>query len=138
VVHAPSVTPARLALGPFLTARKPSIVIRKGKPVVDTGRSISCAWPGAVYGCVLSVTARPSGGSARLRGAPAIAGAGYVIVPVAARTHVTVTLNHAAYRLLRARHKLTLSITAALTGVNYRSARSTFTITVKAPLRRRR
>lgn len=40
--------------------------------------------------------------------------------------------------MLRAPHKLTLSITAVLTGFNYRSAHATFTITVKAPARAKR
>ena len=140
VVRAPSVTPAKLTLGPFRTVRTSSLAIRHGRAVIDTGRSITCARPGAPVGCVLSVTARPSGASARLRGAPDIAGAGpgYVIVPVAARAKVTVTLNRAAYRLLRVHRKLTLSISAALSGVNYRSAHTRFTLTLKAPPRRKR
>lgn len=127
--------PARV-LGPFLLARAPSFAIRNGKPLVDTGRNIRCAGAPSVS-CQLSVTARPSGASARLRGRPAIAGTTNVAVAGGAQKKVTVSLNRTAYRLLRAHRKLTLSVTAVLTRPGYAPARASFTVTVKAPAHRR-
>ena len=88
-------------LGPFLVARAPSFAVRNGKPLVDTGRSIRCAGAPSVS-CQLSVTARPSGASARLRGRPAIAGATHVPVAGGVQKKVTLSLNPRAYRPLRA------------------------------------
>ena len=124
-------------LGPFLVARAPSFAVRNGKPLVDTGRSIRCAGAPSVS-CQLSVTARPSGASARLRGRPAIAGATHVPVAGGAQKKVTLSLNPRAYRLLRAHRKLTLSVTAVLARPGYTSSQATFTITIKAPARRKR
>jgi hemolysin type calcium-binding protein len=130
--------PPKLSLGPFVRARKPSFAMRNGRPVVDTGRSISCRGPFYDYACRLSVTARPSGASARLRGRPAIAGTSNVLVAFRARAKVMVPLNRTAYRLLRAHDKLTLSVTATFTRLGYPTLRRTFTVTVKAPALGRR
>jgi hypothetical protein len=46
-------------------------------------------------------------------------------------------LNRRAYRLLRAHGKLTLSVTAVLTRPGYASSQATFTVTIKAPARRK-
>jgi hypothetical protein len=124
-------------LGPFLVARAPSLAIRNGKPLVDTGRSIRCVGAPSVS-CQLSVIARPSGASARLRGRPAIAGETHVPVAGGVQKKVTLSLNPTAYRLLRAHRKLTLSVTAVLARPGYVSSQATFTITVKAPKRHRR
>jgi Ca2+-binding RTX toxin-like protein len=123
-------------LGPFLVARAPSFAIRNGKPLVDTGRSIRCMGAPSVS-CQLSVTARPSGASARLRGRPAIAGGTHVPVAGGVQKKVMFSLNGRAYRLLRAHRKLTLSVTAVLTRPGYVSSQATFTITIKAPARRK-
>jgi hypothetical protein len=120
-----------------VVARRPSFVMPNAHPVVDTGRSISCPGGFPADPCRLSVTARPSGASARLRGRPAIAGATHVLVAAGARTKVTLPLNRTAYRLLRAHRKLTLSVTAVFTRPHYASVRKTFAIAVRAPARAR-
>jgi RTX calcium-binding nonapeptide repeat (4 copies) len=137
VTPRPPVAVRTRVLGPFLLARAPSFAVRNGKPVVDTGRRIRCAGAPS-RSCQLSVTARPSGASARLRGRPAIAGTTNVAVAGGAEKKVMLSLNRSAYRLLRAHRKLTLSVTAVLTRPGYTSSQTTFTITVKAPARGRR
>jgi RTX calcium-binding nonapeptide repeat (4 copies) len=124
-------------LGPFLVARAPSFAIRNGKPLVDTGRTITCPGPVRSHLCRLSLIARPSGASARLRGRPRIAGSAHVVVAAGARAKVMFRLNLAAYRLVREHRKLTLSVTAVVTRLGYIPLRETFAVTVKAPPRGR-
>jgi hemolysin type calcium-binding protein len=135
---APRVTVPNLVIPPLLVLRKPYFAMPNGDPIVDTGRGTFC--PGTRGGtpCRLKVTARPSGASARLRGRPATAGESSVLVAAATLGRVRVPLNLRAYRLLRAHHKLTLSVTATITRPHSKSVGATFTITVKAPARRRR
>jgi hypothetical protein len=133
----PVVAVATPVLGPFLVARAPSFTVHSGRATVDTGRSIRCRGSARVAACHLSVTARPSGASARLRGRPGIAGTTNVAVAGGAEKKVMVSLNRTAYRLLRAHRKLTLSVTAVLTRPGYGPARASFTVTVRAPAHRR-
>jgi hypothetical protein len=135
----PPAAPAqRLVLGPFRAGRKPSLIMRKGRPVIDTGRSIRCPRAFGLYPCQLSATARPSGRSGLVRGRPAIAGAIQAQIASGTWSKVMVPLNRRAYRLLRAHRRLTLSVTTRLTrSLGYTPARATFAITVKAPARRK-
>jgi hypothetical protein len=96
--------------------------------------------PGTTGGvpCRLKVSARPGGASARWRGRPATAGEGSVLVVAGRPGRVRVPLNLRAYRLLRAHHKLTLSVTASITRPHSKLVRSTFTITLKTPAHKRR
>jgi RTX calcium-binding nonapeptide repeat (4 copies) len=123
---------------PIVTVRKPYFALPNGDPIVDSGRIVLC--PGATGGvpCRLKVSARPSGASARWRGRPASAGETSVLVAAGRPDRVRVPLNLRAYRLLRAHHKLTLSLTATITRPHSKLVRSTFTITVRTPAHKRR
>jgi hypothetical protein len=134
----PHVTVPTLVIPPLVTVRKPYFALPNGDPTVDTGRIVLC--PGATGGvpCGLKVTARPGGASARWRGRPASAGEASVLVAAGRPGRVKVPLNLRAYRLLRAHHKLTLSITATVTRPHSKLVRSTFTITVRTRAHKRR
>jgi hypothetical protein len=134
----PRVTVAYLVIPPLAVARKPSFAMRNGDPVVDTGRATTC--PGAAGGaaCRVKVAARPSGASAHVHGRPASAGEGSVLVAAGAHARVRVPLNVRAYRLLRSHRKLTLSVRVTVTRPYSAAVQTTFTITVKAPARKRR
>jgi len=54
-----------------------------------------------------------------------------VLVAGGARASILVPLNRRAYRLLRAHHKLTLSVTFRITHPTAGTVGSTFTVTVK-------
>jgi hypothetical protein len=127
-----------LVIPPLAVTRKPYFAIRNGDPVVDTGRAMTC--PGVAGGaaCRLKVVARPSGTSAHVHGRPSIAGEGSVLVAATARARVRVPLNRRAYRLLRARHKLTLLVTVTITRPYSAAVQTTFMITVKTPAHKRR
>jgi hypothetical protein len=133
----PSTTVPYLVIPPLAVTRKPSFAIRNGDPVVDTGRATTC--PGAAGGaaCRVKVAARPSGASAHVHGRPGSAGEGRVLVAAGARASVRVPLNLRAYRLLRSHRKLTLSVTVTVTRPYSAAVQTTFTITVKAPARKR-
>jgi hypothetical protein len=135
---APRVSVPTFVIPPLVTVRKPYFALPNGDPVVDTGRTVLC--PGATGGvpCRLKVTARPSGASARWRGRPASAGETSVLLAAGRPGRVRVPLNLRAYRLLRAHHKLTLSVTATITRPHSKLVRSTFTITVRTPAHKRR
>jgi hypothetical protein len=134
----PSVTVPNFVIPPLMTVRKPYFALPNGDPIVDTGRTVLC--PGAPGGvpCRLKVTARPSGASARWRRRPASAGETSVLLAAGRPGRVRVPLNLRAYRLLRAHHKLTLSVTATITRPHSKLMRSTFTITVRTPAHKRR
>jgi hypothetical protein len=134
----PRVTVPTFVIPPLLTVRKPYFALPNGDPIVDTGRAAFC--PGATGGvpCRLKVTARPSGASARWRGRPASAGEASVLVAAARPGRVRVPLNLRAYRLLRAHHRLTLSVTATITRPHSKLVRSTFPITVRTRAHKRR
>jgi hypothetical protein len=85
----------------------------------------------------VKVIARPAGASARLHGRPSIAGADSVVVAAGSRARIAVALNARAYRLMRAHHRLTLSVALRITRPGFGTVGSTFTITVKAPARKR-
>jgi len=68
-----------------------------------------------------------------VRGQKRLAGTSFVMAAAGARREVTVPLSRSTYRLLRRRHRLTLSIAVLFTHESYRDARKTFTITIKAP-----
>jgi Ca2+-binding RTX toxin-like protein len=134
----PRVTVPTFVIPPLVTVRKPYFALPNGDPIVDTGRTVLC--PGAPGGvpCRLKVTARPSGASARWRRRPASAGETSVLLAAGRPGRVRVPLNLRAYRLLRAHHKLTLSVTATITRPHSKLMRSTFTITVRTPAHKRR
>jgi hypothetical protein len=99
---------------------------------------MSC--PGVTGGlpCKLRIVARPSGASAHWRGRPAVAAESTVPVAAGAGAKATFQLGSRAYRLLRAHHRLTLTIAATITRPHSAPIRGTFTITVKTPARRKR
>jgi len=134
----PPVAAPSLGLAPFVVARKPSLTMHNAKPWVDTGRNVICVGSVGIDPCRVTVTARPSGASARLRGRPRIAGTVHAVVAAGGGARIRVPLNVTANRLLRAHRKLTLSVTAVVTRSGYVIARTTFVITIKAPGRGRR
>ena len=123
---------------PLVTVRKPYFALPNGDPIVDTGRTMLCPGTSGGVPCRLKVTARPGGASARWRGRPASAGEASVLVAAGKPARVRVPLNLRAYRLLRAHHKLTLSVTATITRPHSKLVRSALTITVKTPAHKRR
>jgi hypothetical protein len=134
----PRVDPLKLTIAPFVVARRPPFAVRNGKRIVDTGRRMSC--PGAAGGlpCNLRIVARPSGASADWHGSPTVAAESTVPVAAGTGAKVSFRLGSRAYRLLRAHHRLGLVIAATITRRHSAPVRSTFTITVKAPARRKR
>jgi len=132
------VDPLELTIAALVVARNPSFAVRKGHPVVDTGRTMSC--PGVKGGlpCRLHLSARPAGASAHWRGAPAVAGESGVDVAAGAGARVRLQLGMRAYRLLRAHRKLTLSIAATITRSHSAPVKATIVVTIKAPPTRRR
>jgi hypothetical protein len=131
-----SIHPPYLAIPPLAVTRKPSFVIRDGDPMVDTGRVVTC--PGVAGGaaCRLKVTTVPTRATAHIHGRPSSLGEGSVLVAATARARVRVPLNVRAYRILRARRKLTLLVTVTITRPYSPTLRTAFTITVKLPKRR--
>jgi hypothetical protein len=112
--------------------------MRKGHPFIDTGRDIWCPGPIGGAPCRLTLTARPGGASARLRGRPRIAGTAHVVVAAGRHAQVTVPLNRAAYRFVRAHRKLTLSVVGVVTRSPGAPKRETFVFTVRPPARAKR
>jgi hypothetical protein len=130
------VGPRPALTGALAVVRKASLAIRAGRPVIDTGRMIDCSVAGAA--CGLKMTARTSGASARLRGAPRIAGRTTTRVAPMASAAIVVPLNRRAYRLLRTHRRLTVAVTYRISHQTVPTAGSSFTITVKLPARKRR
>jgi hypothetical protein len=129
--------PLKLTIAPFVLARKPSFAVRDGRPVVDTGWTMSC--PGVKGGlpCRLHLSARPAGASAHWLDAPAVAGESAVDVAAGAGASVRFQLGKRAYRLLRGHGRLRLSIAATVTRSHSAPVKATFVITIKAPPTRR-
>jgi hypothetical protein len=128
-----------LVIPPLAVTRKPYFVIRNGEPVVDTGREMKC--PGVFGGpaCHLKVAAVPTLATAHVHGRPSSLGKGSELVAAtAAHARVRVPLNLRAYRLLRAKRKLTLLVTVTVTRPYSGTMQTTYTITVKMPARKRR
>jgi hypothetical protein len=128
-----------LVIPPLAVTRKPYFAIRNGDPVVDTGRAITC--PGVFGGaaCRLKVAAVPTGATAHVHGRPSSLGKGSELVAAtASHARVRVPLNLRAYRLLRAKRKLTLLVTVTVTRPYSATVQSTFTITVRTPAHKRR
>jgi RTX calcium-binding nonapeptide repeat (4 copies) len=134
----PHVDPFKLTIAPFAVARRPSLAIRNGRPMVDTGRTMTCPGVPGGLACRLHLSARPAGASAHWRGRPAVAGESGVNVAAGAGARVRFVLGTRAYRLLRAHRKLTLSVSATIVRPHSAAVRSTFVITVKPPPRHRR
>lgn len=132
------VDPLKLTIAPFVIARKPSFAVRKGRPIVDTGRTMAC--PGVAGGlpCRLHLTARPAGAAARWRDVPAVAGEAGVDVAAGAGARARFQLGKRAYRLLRAHRKLTLEIVATVIRSHSAPVKTTFVIVVKLPPGKRR
>lgn len=133
--------PAALPVGTpspsaFAVARPPALTMRGAAAIVDTGRTVAC--PAGPVACRLGVTARPSGASAHVRGRPAIAGTAQIRVQPGATAKIAIRLTPKAARLLRAKHRITLSISAVLTRGAARQAASAFAVTLKASARTRR
>ena len=127
-----------LLIPPLAVTRKPYFAIRNGDPVVDTGRVMTC--PGVFGGaaCRLKVAAVPTRATAHVHGRPSSLGKGSELVAATAHARVRVPLNLRAYRLLRAKRKLTLLVTARVTRPYSATVQTTFTITVKMPAHKRR
>jgi hypothetical protein len=127
-----------LVIPPLTVARKPYFAIRNGDPVVDTGRAMTC--PGVFGGaaCRLKVAAVPTLATAHVHGRPSSLGKGSELVAATAHARVRVPLNVRAYRLLRAKRKLTLLVTVTVTRPYSATVQTTFTITVKMPAHKRR
>jgi hypothetical protein len=128
-----------LVIPPLAVTRKPYFAIRNGDPVVDTGRAMTC--PGVFGGaaCRLKVAAVPTGATAHVHGRPSSLGKGSELVAAtASHVRVRVPLNLRAYRLLRAKRKLTLLVTVTVTRAYSGTVQSTFTITVRMPAQKRR
>jgi hypothetical protein len=133
------VTKPTLVIPPLVTVGKPYyFALPSGDRIVDSGRIAFCPGAAGRAACVLKVAARPSGASARWRGRPVSAGEASVLVAAGRPGRVRIPLNLRAYRLLRAHHKLTLSVTATITRPYSKAVRSAFTITVKMPAHKRR
>jgi RTX calcium-binding nonapeptide repeat (4 copies) len=132
------VDPLKLTILPFATAGKPSFAVRKGRPVVDTGRRMAC--PGVAGGlpCKVHVVAYPSGASGRVHGRPKVAAESTVTVAAGSGARLRFALGRRAYALLRAHHKITLLINATITRSHSAPVRTSLTITVKVPPRKRR
>jgi hypothetical protein len=124
-------TPPFLLIAPLAVTRKPSFVIRDGDPMVDTGRDVTCPGVAGSAPCRLKVATVPTRGTAHVHGRPSSLGQGSVLVAAAAHARVRVPLNVRAYRLLRARRKLTMLVTVTVTRPYSQSVRTTFEITVK-------
>jgi hypothetical protein len=127
-----------LLIPPLAVTRKPYFAIRNGDPVVDTGRVMTC--PGVFGGaaCRLKVAAVPTRATAHVHGRPSSLGKGSELVAATAHARVRVPLNVRAYRLLRAKRKLTLLVTVTVTRPYSATVQTTFTITVKMPAHKRR
>jgi hypothetical protein len=129
------VDPLKLTIAPFVVAGKPSFAVRKGRPVVDSGRRMAC--PGVAGGlpCRVHVVAYPRGASAHVHGRPNVAAESKITVAAGSGARLRFALGRRAYALLRAHHKLTLLINATITRPHSAPVRTSFTITVKAPRR---
>jgi hypothetical protein len=132
------VDPLKLKILPFATAGKPSFAVRNGRPVVDTGRRMAC--PGVAGGlpCKVHVGAYPSGASGHVHGRPNVAAESTVTVAAGSGARLRFALGRRAYALLCAHHKITLLINATITRSHSAPVRTSFTITVKVPPRKRR
>lgn len=127
----PHVDPLKLTIAPFVTAGKPSFAVRKGRPMVDTGRRMAC--PGVAGGlpCKVHLVAYPSGASGHVHGRPNVAAESTVTVAAGSGAKVRFALGRRAYALLRAHHKITLLINATITRSHSAPVRTSFTITVR-------
>jgi hemolysin type calcium-binding protein len=133
VLTLPAVRPAPNA---FAVAGTPAVTMRGATAIVDTGRTVAC--PAGPVSCQLSVTARPGGSSARVRGRPAIAGTAQIGVRAGSTAKIAIRLTPKALRMLRGRHRITLSVSAVLKRGPVRHATASFALTVKAPARAKR
>jgi hypothetical protein len=121
----------------FATVGKAKLIMHGHRPILDTGRAIGC--PGlASAACHVTASARLAGASARSLGRRSTVGSVNVPIADGARARLFVPLNAKAYRALRARQKLTLSITWRISRPVYGTVGGTFTITVKMPAHKRR
>jgi hypothetical protein len=117
----------------FALAGRPAVTMRGATAMVDTGRTVAC--PAGAVACQLSVTARPGGSSARVRGRPALAGTAQIKVRAGSSAKIAIRLTPKALRMLRSRHTITLSVSAVLKRGPLTHATTSFVVTVKAPAR---
>jgi hypothetical protein len=127
---------ARPAPKAFAVAGRPAVTMRGATAIVDTGRTVAC--PAGAVACQLSVTARPGGSSARVRGRPAIAGTAQIRVGAGSGAKIAIRLTPKAARMLRSKHRITLAVSAILKRGPVQHATASFAVTVKAPARRKR
>jgi hypothetical protein len=120
----------------FALAGAPAVTMRGATAIVDTGRTVAC--PAGVITCQLSATARPGGSSARVRGRPAVAGTAQIRVRAGASAKIAIRLTPKAVRMLGSRQRITLVVSAVLKRGPVQHATTSFTVTVKAPARRKR
>jgi hypothetical protein len=126
----------QLAPKPFAVAGTPAVTMRGATAIVDTGRTVAC--PAGPVACRLSVTARPGGSSARVRGRPAIAGTAQIKVRAGSSAKIAIRLTPKAGRMLRSKHRITLAVSAILKRGPVQHATASFALTVKAPARAKR
>jgi hypothetical protein len=126
----------QLAPKAFAVAGAPTVTMRGAAAIVDTGRTVAC--PVGPVACQLSLTARPGGSSARVRGRPAIAGTAQIRVGAGSSAKIVIRLTPKAARMLRSKHRITLAVSAILKRGPVQQATASFALTVKAPARRKR
>lgn len=127
---------ARLAPTAFNVTGAPAVAMRGATAIVDSGRTVAC--PAGPVVCQLSVTARPGGSSARVRGRPAIAGTAQIKVRAGSSAKIAIRLTPKAARMLRSKHRITLAVSAILKRGPVQHATASFAVTVKAPVRGKR
>jgi hypothetical protein len=118
----PAAAPPKRA---FAVAGKAAVVASKRAVTVDTGRRVTC--PSGPLPCELEVRVRTSG--------RAIAGSSRLALAAGKAAKVSVRLTPKAARLLRAKGKLNLSVSASLRRGHIEQASTSFAITVRAPAR---
>ena len=122
------------APGAFALVGTPAVKMRGATEIVDTGRRVAC--PAGAVACRLSATSRPGGSSARVRGRPTVAGVAQVRVRAGSSAKIAIRLTPKALRMLRTRHRITLSVSAVLKRGPLTYATTSFAVAVKAPARR--
>jgi hypothetical protein len=120
----------------FAVAGPPAVAMRGATATVDTGRTVAC--PSGGLACRLSATARPGGGSARVRGRPTVAGTAQIRVRAGATVKIAIRLTPKAARMLRKQRRITLAVKAVLERGAAQHAVASFAVTVKAPARGKR
>jgi hypothetical protein len=126
----------RPAISAFALAGTPRVRMRGATAIVDTGRTVAC--PAGTVTCQLTASARPGGGSARVRGRPTVAGVAHAPIKAGSNAKIVIRLTPKALRLLRTKHRITLSVTAVLKRGPLTYATTTFAVTVRAPAPARR